>query len=449
MNRKILTKRVPDNQYARTFGIGKLAVRVGTKMAKDAILELARGKRPDASSLFLSKGNFEEITSTLATMRGAAMKLGQIASMDSGDLLPSDLSHVLSRLRAQGHAMPPQQLRRILNQNWGYGWLNKFRQFDVRPFAAASIGQVHKAVSKEGQNLAIKVQFPNIKQSIHSDLRNIQIIAKSSGLLPETLDIDHYLEICKAQLLLETDYVREADFLRRFHALASSTNGIQTPVCFAKFSTKSVLAMSLEEGVDLDCLDQFSKDDKNRIALLMVDWAIREVFEFKLVQTDPNFANYRYDVKSASIKLLDFGACIEPSPNVIRIYSELAASFLANDIASLIDTLAKYNLMPTEMPITAHNLVEKVLNVALREFHASDTFSFSDSKVFDYINAENVGEISTIIPTDLIPADLLFMQRKFLGLMFLLRRLGASLPLKSMLQKQINLTSLKPRFYTK
>ena len=147
------------------------------------------------------------------------MKLGQIASMEGGDLLPSDLSHVLSRLRAQGHAMPPQQLRRILNQNWGDGWLNEFRQFDVRPFAAASIGQVHKAVSKEGQKLAIKVQFPNIKESIHSDLRNLKIIAKSSGLLPGALDIDHYLEICKAQLLLETDYVREADFLHRFHAL--------------------------------------------------------------------------------------------------------------------------------------------------------------------------------------------------------------------------------------
>ena len=93
---------------------------------------------------------------------------------------------------------------------------------------------------------------------------------------------------------------------------------------------------------------------------------------------------------------------------------------------------------------TTRQLLEKVLNIALHELHASDTFSFSNSKVFDYINAENMKEMSAMIPTSLIPADLLLMQRKLIGLIFLLRRLGASLPLKEMLRKQMNSAKTKP-----
>ena len=436
---KILSKRMPEGKIARAFGISSLVFRVGGSMTKNVVFDLVQGKKVDLGSLLLSKNNFETITDTLATMRGAAMKLGQIFSMENTDLLPDELSDILSRLRAQGYSMPPKQLKRVLNENWGEGWIRNFRQFESRPFAAASIGQVHKAVNAKGDMLAIKVQFPNIRQSIHSDLNNLRMILKSTGLIPEALDFDHYLEICKTQLLLETDYTREAIFLSRFNALASSTQGIRTPSLFKSLSTKSVLVMSLEEGVQLDCVEEFSEIERARIGLLLVTWTIREIFEFGLIQTDPNFANYRYDTKSGKIKLMDFGACIELSAEVVSIYSELLKSLLSNDELSILNILIKYHLIPKKMPFVIRKKLQNILETALKEFHESNMFSFAESKVFDYVTAENIKEMSAIIPSNLMPADLLLTQRKLIGLTFLLRKLGASLPLKKILQKQLKL----------
>ncbi|NKX42483.1 AarF/ABC1/UbiB kinase family protein, partial [Rhodobacteraceae bacterium R_SAG2] len=103
-------------------------------------------------------------------MRGAAMKLGQLLSMDAGDILPQEFAVILSRLRAEADFMPPRQLKQVLDQNWGEGWQKQFRRFDVRPIAAASIGQVHRAILPDGRDVAVKVQYPGIAQSIDSDL---------------------------------------------------------------------------------------------------------------------------------------------------------------------------------------------------------------------------------------------------------------------------------------
>jgi len=438
MKNEITSKRMPEGKFARALGFGSLAFKLGSRMTLNAISELAQGKKVDTSSLLFSENNFETITDTLATMRGAAMKLGQILSMENTDLLPSELSNILSRLRAKGYSMPPQQLKRILNKNWGEAWLRKFRQFETRPFAAASIGQVHKAINEKGEMIAVKVQFPNIRQSIKSDLHNLKVILKRSGLIPEGLDLDHYLEICEVQLLLETDYQREADFLRRFKILTSSIKGIQTPTLIENLSTKSILAMSLEEGIELDRLEQFSESEKTRIAMLLVSLIIHEIFDFGLVQSDPNFANYRYDVKSANIKLLDFGACVQLSPEVVCIYRKLLKSLFANDGDSILNILVQHHLVSEKLPTSTHNFLKDMIKTVLTEFHASDIFSFSESKVFDHVTAENMKKMSEIIPTTLVPVDLLLMQRKLIGLTFLLHRLGSSLPLKEILRKQIN-----------
>ena len=432
MSRPIDPKRIPSSRLERALGFGGLALKLGANVARSAVSDLAKGQRPHGRSLVLTPKNFDNIAHSLAQMRGAAMKLGQIISMDD-TLLPPELSEILARLRAQGYAMPPKQLRQVLNAAWGDGWRSMFQHFDVRPFAAASIGQVHKATLQNGQRVAVKVQFPNIKSSIKSDIKNLRLLARASGMVPEGVDLDYYLEVCEQQLTDETDYKREAHYLRHFSDLTKEITGLQAPPVIEALSNETVLTMSFETGYTLDQLERFSQKDRQNIAQTLVDFTLRELFDVHMIQSDPNFANYLFDPKTEEVKLLDFGATIELPAKITAIYEKLLAHIMDNNLEGVFETLLEEHLMPANMPEGPRRLLRDVLTIALAEFHKHPLFSFSESAVFDYINPETIQEMSQVIPTDVIPAELLLTQRKLIGLVFLLRRLEARLPLKEMI----------------
>ena len=113
------------------------------------------------------------------------MKLGQMISMDAGDMLPPELAAIMGRLRDRAHHMPPQQLDTVLAREWGRDWRRRFAHFQAHPIAAASIGQVHRARLPDGRELAIKVQYPGVKDSIDSDVDNVATLLRVSGVLPK------------------------------------------------------------------------------------------------------------------------------------------------------------------------------------------------------------------------------------------------------------------------
>ena len=160
---------IPKRRFSRVARMSGLGAGIAGNMIAGGAKRLARGERPSVEDLLLTPSNAAKVADQLSKMRGAAMKVGQILSMDGGEFVPPELAEILSRLRASAHSMPPKQLRTVLNDNWGRSWLSKFKQFDVKPIAAASIGQVHRAQTKDGRDLAIKVQYPGIRESIDSD----------------------------------------------------------------------------------------------------------------------------------------------------------------------------------------------------------------------------------------------------------------------------------------
>ncbi|MEM7212871.1 MAG: AarF/UbiB family protein [Pseudomonadota bacterium] len=158
-------------------------------MALSGLRQVARGQRPGFQDLLLTPGNIHRIANELARMRGAAMKIGQLLSMDTGDVLPAELAAIMARLRANADHMPPRQLKTVLTKAWGEGWLRKFESFDARPIAAASIGQVHRARTRDGRDMALKVQYPGVARSINSDVANVGALIKMTGLVPNGFDL--------------------------------------------------------------------------------------------------------------------------------------------------------------------------------------------------------------------------------------------------------------------
>jgi len=182
------------------------------------------------------------------------MKIGQLMSMDAGSLLPPELADIMARLREDARTMPMSQVVDVLENEWGTGWERHFSRFSFTPAAAASIGQVHRARDLDGRELAVKIQYPGVRESIDSDVDNVATLLRVSGLLPKAMDIAPLLNEAKRQLHEEADYRREAECLHQFHRLLRNNTDLLLPEAVDALTSKNILVMSWLEGVPVESL---------------------------------------------------------------------------------------------------------------------------------------------------------------------------------------------------
>ena len=221
-NNRANSFRIPSTRFSRLMNLGSMTAGIVGNVIISATTQFAKGKRTDIQDLLMSQANLLRFVKSLSQMRGAAMKVGQLLSLEAGEFISPQVSEILSSLRNQGYAMPPSQLKEVLIENWGDGFSKMFEHFDPHPIAAASIGQVHKCRTKQGEHLAIKVQYPGVRDSIDSDIKNLMFLFKNTGIMPPFVDLESLLEAGRAQLHRETDYRLEGQFLKEFSSLLST-----------------------------------------------------------------------------------------------------------------------------------------------------------------------------------------------------------------------------------
>jgi len=422
--------RVPASRVARLGRLGSMATGIAGGMALEGVRHLSRGARPSYRGLLLTPGNMTRLANELAQMRGAAMKVGQLLSMDAGELLPPELSEILSRLRADAHFMPPRQLKSVLNANWGTAWLGQFERFDTRPVAAASIGQVHRVRRRSGEDLAVKVQYPGVVDSIDSDVRNVGALLRMSGLLPAGLDLAPYLEEARRLLRAEADYQAEAGHLETFGGLLADDPAFVVPRLYPEWTTPRILAMSFMPGRPIEETADTPQETRDRIATALIRLTLREVFEFGMMQSDPNFANYRYDDRTGRIVLLDFGATRVLDPDLVDLYRRLAQAGRDGDRGAVVACLAAIGFLDDGV---LPDLADRVVAMAGRIFDAvlgAGHFDFAETALSTELNAEGMALAEAGYFPTALPMDALYLQRKFGGMFLLARRLGARVPLR-------------------
>ena len=429
-------KRLPVSSLARSTLSTGLLLRLGFNTSQNLFSDIITLKKPDLRSALVSKKNVTATVNTLKNLRGAAMKFGQLMSMDESIILSPDLAAVFAQLRSSGYSMTPSQLKKILNQNWGDGWLRNFKHFEVRPFAAASIGQVHKATLKSGEIVAIKVQFPGVRQSIDNDLSSLKFIMKTSGMLPAKFPLDYYITQCGDLLKRETDYELEAVNITRFSEFLRSNDKLNVPKVYNQLSTQETLTMSFFEGRELSSKMAYDQSSINEISLSLLELLLNEIFTFKLVQTDPNLANFLLSEGDNSLCILDFGACCQVSEATHELYKDLLNVALTLDANKIKSFLEDKNFIPKDASSEGTKFFDRIISIAINEISQNEFFDFQQSKVFEIITEEDLNLYFELIPSSLFGSDFIFIQRKIFGLILFFRAIGAKLPLLKILKQQ-------------
>ncbi|MBX7533489.1 AarF/ABC1/UbiB kinase family protein [Qipengyuania sp. 1XM1-15A] len=434
-------RSVPSSRIGRLGGFTRLAGGLAGGALSEGARRLANGERPRLDQILLTPGNAKRLTDRLAHLRGAAMKLGQMISMDAGDLLPPELADILARLRDRADFMPPRQLDKVLASEWGKDWRKQFRRFEPRPIAAASIGQVHRAMLPDGRLLAIKVQYPGVAQSIDSDVDNVASLLKLTGLLPPELDIDPLLAAAKEQLREEADYRREGAMLTRFGEMLAGREEFIVPELETALTTDRILAMSYEEGSPIEDLASQPQELRDRVAAELIELVARELFDSRLMQTDPNFANYRWQAKTGRIVLLDFGATREVSPGISQDYRRLIEAGLEEDREKVMEAAIAAGFINPRALERHPDAMRHAVDIVVTQMSSEDKLDFGDRAFVPEIR-ETVMPIARDRESwHLPPAETLFVQRKVSGTALLCARLGARVDVRGIVRKVLTETA--------
>jgi predicted unusual protein kinase regulating ubiquinone biosynthesis (AarF/ABC1/UbiB family) len=428
---------VPSSRSSRLFSMAGLAAGIAGNVVTEYAKHISHGNSPELKEILLTPGNAKRLADKLKKMRGAALKVGQLLSMDSGDFIPAELAVILDKLRDDVEPMPFSQLTALLHQEWGENWHEKFAQFSFTPMAAASIGQVHSAHNLNHERLAIKIQYPGVSQSINSDVDNVGTILKYSGLLPDASKIENLLAETKQQLHVETDYLSEAAWIDKYrHALADDDRFI-VPSVYEEFTKPNILCMSFHEGGNIDSYTALSQEERNHIAASLMSLTFREVFELHHVQTDPNFANYLYQPEDKKIVLLDFGATRELPSHIAKGYQQLINGSVKKNKETIDQAIELIGFFQEEISPKQKLAVTELFYMACEPLHHAGEYDFGNSDLAKRISIAGSELSLKKNYWHTPPADALFLHRKLAGLYLIAAKLKAKINIQDLIHPYI------------
>ncbi|XP_052890867.1 atypical kinase COQ8B, mitochondrial [Anopheles moucheti] len=423
-------RKVPSSRVARLASFGGLFAGLGlgtvNELAKGA---LGIGGTLDVKQALFSPTNAERIVDTLCKVRGAALKLGQILSIQDSNIVSPQLVKAFERVRQAADYMPDWQVEKQLVSELGPNWRSKLQSFDQKPFAAASIGQVHRGVLKDdGMEVAIKIQYPGVAKSIESDIDNLVSMLKVWDVFPAGVFIDNVVAVAKRELAWEVDYTREAEYTERFAEMIRHMPEYRVPRVVKELTSKNVLTTELVPGVPMDRCFDMSQEHRDHIAYCVMKLCLNELFTFRCMQTDPNWSNFLYDASTKQVMLIDFGATRFYQKAFMDDYLKVIIAATKNDRQQILELSRKMGFLTGyETPAMENAHIDAVLILG-------EVFSVPGE--FEFGRQSTTKKIASLVPVMIAhrlcppPEEIYSLHRKLSGVFLLCARLNAKIDCK-------------------
>jgi predicted unusual protein kinase regulating ubiquinone biosynthesis (AarF/ABC1/UbiB family) len=376
-------RRRPTTQTGRFLRLTGMTASLATRVAGQRMrgtFQSDDDRRQSRDQLMREVG--QEVAATLGEMKGAVMKVGQVASQMQ-DILPEEVSDALSVLQKASTPMPFSVIRKQLRQELGDEPENLFAEFDEEPFAAASIGQVHRAQLPDGTEVAIKVQYPAVKESIDSDMGHLRRILRLGGLLKvDAPTLDAIFDEIRQQLAEELDYEQEASHLTEFRRFHRDLPWLIIPEVVESRSTDKVLTLTYETGDDLDTIatsERYDQATRNLLGERLFRVISDQIFCHHAVHGDPHPGNFAFR-PDGSLIIYDFGAIKRIPDEDTEIFRRLVRAALDRDFERLDTELRELGIRKTGGPEVEPEFYAGWVNL-LTPMFGDEPFDFANSRV--------------------------------------------------------------------
>ncbi len=422
---KLITS--PVGRLAR---LGGLVGRVGASVLAERLVELAMSG--PAKQLRRTENlvrNATRVAESLGRMKGAAMKVGQMISLQDG-LLPPEVAEVLRSLQREAPRVPPEVMRYEVEGSLGkQKVVELFAELELDAFAAASIGQVHRGRLRDGRRVAVKIQYPMIDEIIKADLKNLKtLLGALVGMFME-IDFEPIWREVRDRLLEEIDYRHEADNIRRMAELHAELPEITIPAVVEEASTERVLTMEFVEAIPPAeaCSDSYPQELRDRWGRVLFELQIRGLLVHRMLHADPNLSNFSFR-EDGGVIVYDFGCVKRVSAPLAAGYAELFQLAIAGDAAQIPGALLDMGVGTENGEPLSRDLLDPYFELLVELLREEPAYTFGeDQEIYDKLFELGIANWSKA--TDItFPQDLVFIDRSLGGHFGNLARLRATGP---------------------
>lgn len=374
---------------------------------------------------------------TLSVLKGPLMKFGQMASIQSG-FLPGEFTAPLAALRQNATPEPFSVIQAQIETELNAPVESLFKEIEQMPFAAASVGQVHRARTLDGQVVAVKVQYPNMEEFVDADVSSLTMALKAMGIASGQKDaLKRVATEFRNNLNNELDYTLEArhqQLLQQFHAMHHPF--VIIPGIVPELCTKRVLTSVLHLGDSLEVAAGYAPKVRDLLGERLLTILYDQVFGAHMLHGDPNPANYAF-TPEGNILLYDFGCIKLFAPEEIRAIRKLLRGFLLNDNDTLTEGLREIGALPADAPAPDDKFFNLVGQLMAKPLHPTEPFDMAKSNMHLEV-LSRMPQLRQYRKQFIIPAQLILLQRVNVGSYGNLRKLKAKIFVRNIIQNAID-----------